>query len=159
MGPYQSEIRDSQIRELVQKVKGNNYGSYLRRIKLLKVRAFQDESVDFDFPVTALIGTNGGGLNARKDGKLLNFASVRTNLPPNIYSILEDARGDLWLGSNKGIFRINHAQVDQLLSGAGSVTADAYGTDPTMAWPSHVSIAAPGPVVTPAPSCFQTSSF
>jgi AAA15 family ATPase/GTPase len=61
MGPYQSEIRDSQIRDLVQKVKSNNYGSYLRRMKLIKARAFENETVGFDFPVTALIGTNGGG--------------------------------------------------------------------------------------------------
>jgi predicted ATPase len=61
MAPYQSEIRDSEIRDLVQKVKSNKYGSYLRRVKLIKVRAFENQTVDLDFPVTALIGTNGGG--------------------------------------------------------------------------------------------------
>ena len=34
---------------------------YLRKVRLNRVRAFSEESVDFDFPVTALIGTNGSG--------------------------------------------------------------------------------------------------
>ena len=58
---YRSEVRDSTIRELIQKVKSQNFGKYLQRIRLNKIRAFQDQVVSFDFPVTALIGTNGGG--------------------------------------------------------------------------------------------------
>jgi predicted ATPase len=58
---YRSEIRDNEIRDLLQKVKAQKYGTYLRKIRLTKVRAFTDEAVDFEFPVTALIGTNGGG--------------------------------------------------------------------------------------------------
>jgi len=34
---------------------------YLRRVTLTKVRQFSDRLVSFDFPVTALIGPNGGG--------------------------------------------------------------------------------------------------
>jgi hypothetical protein len=56
-----SEIRDSTIRKLLEKVKKQDYGAYLRRIRLNKVRAFDQQIVEFDFPVTALIGTNGGG--------------------------------------------------------------------------------------------------
>ncbi|MBR0945559.1 ATP-dependent endonuclease [Bradyrhizobium liaoningense] len=80
MGPYQSEIRDSQVRELLQKVKANNYGSYLRRMKLLKVRAFQNENVEFDFPVTALIGTNGGGKSTILGAAAIAHKSIRPAL-------------------------------------------------------------------------------
>ena len=75
---------------------------------------------------TLWIGTNGGGLSARKNGKF--FAFAHTNLPQDIYGILEDTGGHLWLSSNKGIYRLSKEQLNQLMSGSGSVTADAYGT-------------------------------
>jgi predicted ATPase len=58
---YRSEIRQSQIVELLEKVQSHNYGRYLFRAKLDKVRAFEEQAVVFDFPVTALVGPNGGG--------------------------------------------------------------------------------------------------
>ncbi len=61
---FQSEIRNSQIRDLTEKVKDRKYGQYLYSMKLYKVRAFESENpqpISFDFPVTAIIGTNGGG--------------------------------------------------------------------------------------------------
>lgn len=61
MVEYLSEIRDSDIQKLESKVASGDYGSYLRRVTLRKVRGFQDRVVSFDFPVTALVGPNGGG--------------------------------------------------------------------------------------------------
>lgn len=58
---FRSEIRDSQIRELLEKVEGGNYGHYMKSLTMVKVRGFVDQSVSFDFPVTAIIGPNGGG--------------------------------------------------------------------------------------------------
>jgi AAA15 family ATPase/GTPase len=58
---FQSEIRDSQINRLLEKVSKSNYGKYLKSIKLVTLRGFDNEIVKFDFPVTALIGPNGGG--------------------------------------------------------------------------------------------------
>ncbi len=80
MGPYQSEIRDSQIRDLLLKVKSNSYKSYLRRMNLIKVRAFQEETVDFEFPVTALIGTNGGGKSTVLGAAAIAHKSIRPAL-------------------------------------------------------------------------------
>ena len=77
---YQSEIRDGIIRNLLAKVKGQNYGTYLRRIKLNKVRAFNEEVVDFDFPVTALIGTNGGGKSTILGAAAIAHKSIRPGL-------------------------------------------------------------------------------
>ena len=56
-----SEIRDSQVSRLLEKVAGRNYGMYLHKAAPLKVRGFEDQGVAFDFPVTTLIGPNGGG--------------------------------------------------------------------------------------------------
>jgi predicted ATPase len=58
---YRSEIRDSDIKKLEDKVASSNYKSYLRRVTLRKLRNFTDREVSFDFPVTALVGPNGGG--------------------------------------------------------------------------------------------------
>lgn len=58
---YKGQIRDSQVTALKEKVEKRNYGKYLYKIKLARVRNFEDQDVTFDFPVTALIGPNGGG--------------------------------------------------------------------------------------------------
>ena len=56
-----SEIRDATINALLEKAAGRNYGQYLSKMTIKKVRGFSDEPVAFDFPVTAIIGPNGGG--------------------------------------------------------------------------------------------------
>lgn len=58
---FQSEIRQSQINQLFEKVDRKGYGKYLRKVRLNPIRGFVDETVTFDFPVTAIIGPNGGG--------------------------------------------------------------------------------------------------
>ena len=58
---FKSEIRDSTINDLLEKAASKNYGKYLSKLVLKRIRGFTDEPVSFDFPVTALIGPNGGG--------------------------------------------------------------------------------------------------
>jgi predicted ATPase len=58
---FKSEVRDSVINALLEKAGSRNYGQYLSKVSLKRVRGFHEESVSFDFPVTALIGPNGGG--------------------------------------------------------------------------------------------------
>jgi predicted ATPase len=58
---FQSEIRHSIINELSEKVSNKGYGKYLLKIGINKARAFSDKSINFEFPVTALVGPNGGG--------------------------------------------------------------------------------------------------
>ncbi|MBI3214702.1 MAG: AAA family ATPase [Mycobacterium sp.] len=58
---FKSEIRDGEIAALEEKVAKDNYGKYLSRLILKRVRGFTDREVSFDFPVTALVGPNGGG--------------------------------------------------------------------------------------------------
>jgi hypothetical protein len=58
---FRSEVRDSTINALLDKSRDRDYGSYLSRLVLKKVRGFSDEEISFDFPVTAIIGPNGGG--------------------------------------------------------------------------------------------------
>lgn len=58
---YKSEIRDSLIRELIEKVRKQSYERYLLSVRLESIRLFHGAQINFDFPVTALIGPNGGG--------------------------------------------------------------------------------------------------
>lgn len=58
---FRSEIRESQINDLFEKVRSRNYGKYLLRIVIDKARSISNKSIDFEFPVTAIVGPNGGG--------------------------------------------------------------------------------------------------
>lgn len=58
---FKSEVRDSTINALLEKARERSYKQYLARLILKKVRGFTDEPISFDFPVTAIIGPNGGG--------------------------------------------------------------------------------------------------
>jgi AAA15 family ATPase/GTPase len=80
MTDYRSEIRDSEIRGLLAKVKRNDFGAYLRRIRLNRVRAFAGETVEFEFPVTALIGTNGGGKSTILGAAAIAYKPIRPAL-------------------------------------------------------------------------------
>lgn len=56
-----SEIRESTIMELLDKVRRHEFGQYLLKMSIVKIRGFSGEDITFDFPVTALIGPNGSG--------------------------------------------------------------------------------------------------
>jgi predicted ATPase len=59
-----SEIRDSTKAELLEKVRKHDYGQYLLKASIAKIRGFSGEDITFEFPVTALIGPNGSGKSA-----------------------------------------------------------------------------------------------
>lgn len=56
-----SEIRDSTRNNLLEKVRRHDYGKYLLKASIGRIRGFEGEDISFDFPVTALIGPNGSG--------------------------------------------------------------------------------------------------
>lgn len=59
-----SEIRDSTKTHLLDKVRRHDYGRYLFKASIVRIRGFAGEDISFDFPVTALIGPNGSGKSA-----------------------------------------------------------------------------------------------
>lgn len=59
-----SEIRDSIKLQLFEKVRRQDYGMYLLKANIGRIRGFTGEDITFDFPVTALIGPNGSGKSA-----------------------------------------------------------------------------------------------
>ncbi|WP_313185448.1 AAA family ATPase [Lacrimispora sp.] len=78
-----SEIRLSTISSLKNKAQKLNYQKYLKKVHINKLRAFADQTIEFDFPVTALIGPNGGGKTTVLSSCALLFKSVQ---PRNFFT-------------------------------------------------------------------------
>lgn len=78
--PFQSEIRPSQLNELLEKVQSKNYGKYLLKVTVDKARSFQGKSIVFDFPVTALVGINGGGKTTILGAAACAYKTVKPSL-------------------------------------------------------------------------------
>lgn len=55
------QLSPNEVRDEFDRVQNNKYSHLLKRVRLKKVRGFIDQTVEFKYPVTALIGTNGGG--------------------------------------------------------------------------------------------------
>lgn len=72
-----SEIRKSEIEGLQTKVSKRDYGKYLVSLKMVKVRGFAEAEVSFDFPVTALVGPNGGGKTTVLGAAACAYESVK----------------------------------------------------------------------------------
>ena len=63
-------------------------------------------------------GTGGGGLYClRKNGDVTTFTSKDGLFDDVIYTILEDRRNNLWMTSNKGIFRVSRNQLSDFAAG------------------------------------------
>lgn len=76
----QSEIRQSQLVALMDRVRRGNYAKYLRTVRLNRVRGFSGAVVDFDFPVTALVGPNGGGKSTVLGAAACAYKSIKPGM-------------------------------------------------------------------------------
>jgi hypothetical protein len=75
-----SQIRQSQLSALSDRVRRFNYNKYLRTVKLSKIRGFSGAAVSFDFPVTALIGPNGGGKSTFLGAAACAYKAIKPGL-------------------------------------------------------------------------------
>ncbi|MEX0609539.1 MAG: two-component regulator propeller domain-containing protein [Balneolaceae bacterium] len=75
------------------------------------------------------LGSYGDGIYRLKDGNIVNI-TMNDGLFDNIVShIAEDENGNLWMGSNRGISRINRHQVNEYLEGRNEeIISHSYGT-------------------------------
>jgi len=106
-----SEIRDSTKSELLTKVRKHDYGQYLIKASIQKIRGFQGEDIVFDFPVTALIGPNGSG----KSSVLGASGCAYKQIKPGVFfpkSAIGDESMSGWSVEYEFIDKqINHRQV------------------------------------------------
>lgn len=109
---YQSEVRASIIRELIEKVKKQNYFQYLSSVRLERIRFFLGAEVRFDFPVTALIGPNGSGKSTILGATALAYSSIK---PENFFmkSRIGDKSMDDW--------QINYEIIDKNINTRGTL--------------------------------------
>ncbi|MCT1605082.1 ATP-dependent nuclease [Dermacoccus nishinomiyaensis] len=111
-----SEIRDSTIAALSERVRKRTYTKYLSGMRLVKLRGFSDVEVRFDFPVTALIGPNGAGKTTILGAAGLIYDSV----PPRRFF----AKSGSYDGSMRG-WRIEYELIDRDRQGSPSLSRTA----------------------------------
>ncbi|NOT63910.1 MAG: hypothetical protein HOP19_27165 [Acidobacteria bacterium] len=74
------------------------------------------------------IGTYDSGLSRLKDGRFTNYTTEHGLFNNSVFTILADARGNLWMSCNKGIYRVSRAQLEDFAAGKiQSVNSTAYG--------------------------------
>src|SRR5579871_1522054 len=77
---------------------------------------------------TIWIGTYGAGLVRLKDDKFTTFGVKDGLLDETVWSILEDDKGNLWMSSNRGLFRIAKGALDDFADGkVKSIQVTTYG--------------------------------
>ncbi len=75
------------------------------------------------------LGTNGGGLNRLLPSGIQSFPSGAQSLPGTIYGILDDGKGELWLSSKTGIYRVAAEQLNAYADGkAKALSVTSYDT-------------------------------
>lgn len=79
------------------------------------------------------IGTFDSGLNRFKEGRFTNY-NTRVGLFNNgVFQILEDGRGNFWMSSNRGIYRVSRQQLNDFADKKISViNCVAYGSQDGM---------------------------
>ena len=79
------------------------------------------------------IGTYGGGLDRLKNGKITSVAEKQGLFDNKVLAILEGDDGNLWMSSNRGIFRVRKEQLNDFADGRiHSIDSIALGTEDGM---------------------------
>ncbi len=75
------------------------------------------------------IGTYGGGLS-RYDGRRFSRFTTANGLHDDVvFQVLEDDAGHLWMSCNRGLFRVDRAELNRVAAGGASVVHSAvYGS-------------------------------
>jgi len=71
------KLSPNDVRAEIERVRANNYRKFIKRVHLRNVRGFADEVIEFKAPVTALVGTNGGGKSTILGAAALSYKNVR----------------------------------------------------------------------------------
>ncbi len=73
------------------------------------------------------IGTSGGGLKRFKKGAFTAVTTADGLFDDKVHTILEDKLGNLWMSSNKGVFRVAKKEVEDFFKGKRKgITCFAY---------------------------------
>jgi ABC-type branched-subunit amino acid transport system ATPase component len=111
-----ADIHQSDIDNLRQRASRRNYRKYLVEMRLGRVRALRDQRIRFDFPVTALIGTNGGGKSTVLGAAALAYKAIR---PGEFFP--KSNVGDVSMAN----WRIDYDLIDRDLSSSSTISRNA----------------------------------
>jgi len=134
-------LSDNRIRPIYEDQKGNLWiGTVTGELNLFKDGKFTVYTIreGFSNDIRYIyedqegilwIGTGGGGLSRLKDGKFTSITSKDGLFDDTVHQILEDDRGNFWMGCNKGIFRVSKKELNDFCEGkrdTGSVHSVSY---------------------------------
>jgi predicted ATPase len=71
------KLSPNELQNELERVRSNNYQQFVKRVRLRNVRGFHNETVEFKSPVTALVGTNGGGKATILGASALSYKNMR----------------------------------------------------------------------------------
>lgn len=71
------KLSPNDVQQEIERVRANNYQQFIKRVRLKNVRGFNDEVVEFKTPVTALVGTNGGGKSTILGSAALAYKGIK----------------------------------------------------------------------------------
>jgi predicted ATPase len=110
------DIRSSDIEALEERVKKLSYNQYMPSLRLTNVRSFTKQTINFDFPVTAIIGTNGGGKSTILGAMALAYKSIK---PGEFFpkSNIGDTSMSNW--------RVDYGLIDRKINKSASITRSA----------------------------------
>jgi signal transduction histidine kinase/ligand-binding sensor domain-containing protein len=75
------------------------------------------------------IGTYDNGLARLKDGRFIHYSVHDGLFNSGAFQILEDGRGNLWMSSNRGIYRVSKQDLNDFAANKRkTITSVAYGT-------------------------------
>jgi diguanylate cyclase (GGDEF)-like protein len=82
---------------------------------------------------TLWIGTFDSGLSRMKNGRFTNYTTTQGLYSNGVFGIAEDSAGNFWISCNRGIYRVQRAQLNAVADGAiRRVHSVAYGTQDGM---------------------------
>jgi len=90
--------------------------SYLLKVSLSKLRGFAGNTVTFDFPVTALVGPNGGGKTTTLGAAACAYTSIKPRQFFSKSAKLDDSMAD---------WRIEYELIDRSINQNDSVRRTA----------------------------------
>ena len=70
-------VTKSIYNKLFKKVEKKNYGKYLYEVNFMKTRMLENQKIKFDFPVTAIVGPNGGGKTTVLGGAAILYKDIQ----------------------------------------------------------------------------------
>lgn len=73
---YTTDIREGTLTELRERVRQRKFDKYLLSMRLVKIRSLVSQDITFDFPVTAIIGPNGGGKSTVLGAAALAYKAI-----------------------------------------------------------------------------------